>query len=909
MATGTIETAFGLTPLQEGMLYHSIREPGAGVYHSQYCVALSGPVQPDLLVQAWRRATERYPVLRTFFAWERRERPLQVVRSTVDLDFEHEDWRDASDVEARWAALLERDRARGIDLGVAPVMRWVLVALGAERWRLLWSVHHTVLDGWSGRMVLREVLADHERLRAGVDHPLPATIGFDHFVGWLETQLPSEAESFWRSALTGAHLPTPLPWDGGVSTQARLRTETFLDAAATDAVRTGAARLRVTPATLVVGAWALLLGRLSGRDDVVVGATVSERPAEIDGVEEAAGLYLSTLPLRVQCDAADAGGWLRALHGTLAQARARATPGLTRIQRWAEVPGRLFDSVIVYESFPTTLDRTDLGAVRIADEHLLEHSDLPLALLVFPGERLRLQLVHDPGRVSASAADALLQQTAGLLRALAGADADSTSALPTLEPGVAERRLAEWSGAAAPAPAVEDVVARVQRHVAAAPDAPALITSERTWSYDALDQAASAVADTLLRAGLAPGARVAVWAARAPETVIAELGVLKAGCAFLLCDPAAPPERTAHLLTYADAVWAGPEVPDTFAAPGRPRLTPTTGSASPRVERPVAPDTPAYVVFTSGSTGVPKGVVVERGHLAWSTGARSVCYPEPPARFLLLSPMSVDSSLAGIWWTLCAGGALVVPDARAEQDPERLTTTMAEAGVTHTLLVPSLWRELLAHADPAGLGSLRRVIVAGEACPASVVRAHRAALPGVPLHNEYGPSETTVWATVDELTGHAEGPVAIGRPVPGARAYVLDDSGVPVTPGAPGALVVGGEGVARGYLDGSAADQARFAPDPFRSGGRVYHTGDRVRFLPDGRLEFLGRLDDQIKVRGFRVEPAEIERILGRHPAVREAVVVLHRAVPAPDVDALVTALSSLPEAEREALLTGVERG
>jgi amino acid adenylation domain-containing protein len=326
--------------------------------------------------------------------------------------------------------------------------------------------------------------------------------------------------------------------------------------------------------------------------------------------------------------------------------------------------------------------------------------------------------------------------------------------------------------------------------------------------------------------------------------------------------------------------------------------------------RAIDPSAPAYIVFTSGSTGEPKGVVVGRGQLAISTAARDAYYPERPRAFLLLSSLVVDSAVAGIYWTLGTGGTLVLPAARAEQDVDALADLIAACAVSHTLLVPSLHRALLEDVeDPARLQSLRCVIVAGESCPADVVRRHHARLRGVALHNEYGPSEATVWATAGELT-HAEGSanhVTIGRPIPGAHVYLLGEDLRPVPLGAAGELCIGGAIVAHGYLGMPDETARRFITDPFATDGRLYRTGDRARFREDGSLDFLGRMDEQLKVRGFRVEPGEIERALELHPAVQAAAVALVPDPIAASPAALAEALAGLAPHDAEAILQTIE--
>lgn len=324
----------------------------------------------------------------------------------------------------------------------------------------------------------------------------------------------------------------------------------------------------------------------------------------------------------------------------------------------------------------------------------------------------------------------------------------------------------------------------------------------------------------------------------------------------------------------------------------------------------------AYVLHTSGSTGVPKGVIVSHHNLACSTVARAVAYSERPGVFLLLPSFAFDSCVAGIFWTLATGGTLALPPQRIEQDTHTLAAFIERHAVTHTLCLPSLWAAFLEHAPAARLHTLRTVIVAGEACPATLVRRHYDVLPGVSLWNEYGPTEATVWSTVYAVPrGFAGARVPIGSPIAGARVHVLEAGGEPAPVGVPGELYIGGEGVAEGYVDRPEESALRFVPDPFSesAGARLYRTGDRARWRDDGVLEFLGRVDQQVKVRGHRIEPGEIESVLRQHVGVRDGVVAVRAAHgrasrPGTDVDRLTKALSALPRTEAERVLEIVEQ-
>ena len=928
MTPATIEAAFPLTPLQEGMLYHTIRAPAAGVFHVQCSAVLDGVLDPASFTRAWELATSRHAAFRTFLAWEGRERPLQVVRSDVTLGMPVEDWQalPAAEQDERWQVLLTRDRARGFDLATAPLMRLVLVQVAPTRHRLLWSMHHALMDGWSALVVLDEVLRDYAILQRGSEPPLAVAPRFDRFVGWLEAQDRSRDEVFWRRTLSDFYAATPLPGGQSVGREvgSRKHARLALTAGATRELHSAAARHRVTVNTLLMGAWAVLLARHAGEDEVTLGVTVSERPAEIAEVARAAGLYLSTVPLRVppQNDAT-IGDWLRALQRGLGEARAHAAPGLAAIQRLAGASSGtpLFRSLVVFENFPEDAMRPFTSGTASADPSaqgvvlssatMSVPNDVPLVLLALPGERLSLDIVYDPAAVPAPVADRLPAQMAMLLADLGGDPARTVAELTLLDEAERALLVDTLSGASCVVPVARDVLDRFESQAKAHPESIAVQTETDAVSYASLDRHANRLAHRLAAEGIGPEALVGVLADRSAGAIAAMLAALKVGAAYVPFDPATPPARLQRMVGRLAAAFVAPQHAERL--PGSVHaITLDDAATYPETAPARAGDMAcaAYVIFTSGSTGEPKGVVVERGQLAASNGARDAYYPEAPRAFLLLSSLVVDSSVAGIFWTLTTGGTLVLPAPRAEQDIGTLARLIERTGATHTLLVPSLYRTLLEDADMRRLASLRCVIVAGEACPLDVVRRHHERLAAAALHNEYGPSEATVWATAGALVpdeDRGDPVVTIGRPVPGTRVYLLDTHRRLVPAGSAGELCIGGPLVARGYLARPDETAQRFIDDPFRPGERLYCTGDRARFLPDGRLEFLGRLDEQIKVRGFRVEPGEIERALAEHPAILEAAVALVPRAPDDAPEVLAATLATLPGDVAERLLLTVE--
>ncbi|MET0395456.1 MAG: non-ribosomal peptide synthase/polyketide synthase [Longimicrobiaceae bacterium] len=898
---GDVEDVYPLTPMQEGMHFHSLLAPGSGVYVGQFGYLLSGPLDVRALERAWQGAVARHEILRASFAWEGLPRPVQVVHREAELPFRVEDWRglDAAGRQARLERHLAADLAEGFDTRRAPLMRVALFRMEDDEHQLLWTHHHLVMDGWSLSLLFRDVLAAYAaHVRGEAPRAAPA-VRFREYVAWLERQDRGRAERFWRAALAGFDAPTPLPVPGtarsgeeGQGTAALLLSE---DRSA--ALQERARRWGVTPGTLVQGAWALLLARYAGADDVLFGATVSGRPADLPGAEEIVGLFINTLPVRVRLrPEAALGEWLARLQGEQAEAREHDYAPLVEVRKWSDVPPGepLFRSLVVFENYPVDreMDRKQGGVdgVRARSNLVRGRSNYPLSLVAQGASRLSLEIHHDRGRVDTEAAERLAGHLRVLLEGMATHPERRLAEVGLLDESERERVLAAWNATAAPRPTAP-VHEQFSAQAARTPDAVAVVFGDERLSYAALERRSGELAGRLRRLGVGPEARVGVCLERTPELVVAVLAVLRAGGAYVPLDPAHPAERLLALLDECGArvvVTAGAAASRLHGYAGAVvRLdTDAARAGGAPVEAPaaaVAPESLAYVIHTSGSTGRPKGVMVSHGslagYLAWI--GRTVL-DDGPGAIPLLSPPTFDASLKQLFHPLLRGEAVWILPGDVAADPAALLGALGGRGEVVVNCVPSLWSALLearAAAGGRGLEGVRRLLLGGEPVPAELVRATREACPGARIWNLYGPTEATANATAARL--EPGGRVSIGRPVDNVQAYVLDAELNPVPVGVPGELYVAGAGVARGYLGRPDLTAGAFLPGPSGApGSRMYRTGDRACWRADGELEYLGRADRQVKIRGFRIEPGEIEAALLAHPGVGEAVAVAREDPP-----------------------------
>ena len=908
MELENVEDIYPLSPAQAGMLFHTVSAPRSGVYVGQIRCLLYGDLDLKAFQAAWQAVLQRHPALRTAFLWDGLYRPLQVVRQHVELGWEVLDWSEITQEErtTKLEKMLAAQRRAGFDLSDAPLLRMLLVRLDATRHRLVWTCHHLLVDGWSAAIVLDEVLRLYLARIKSERSTLPVTAPYRDYIAWLQSLELEGAAVFWREYLQGFVSRTslrtpPVPVHAGQKPLHDV-VQTRIPTADSASLLQSARELRITLNTLLHGAWSLVLQRYSDESDVVFGTTVAGRPASLPGVEQTVGLFINTLPVRVSVNEDRVlGDWLVSLQENLLQVRQHEHTPLVRIQEWSDMPRgeALFDTLLVLENYPLRETSEDEPCqLKMVDLESLDQSNYPLAVLVIPAEALRLMLVYDPSMYSAETVTGILGHLQTILSAIPEHLHRPVRELPILSDAVKHKLLVVWNDTAAELPRGISVLDLISEQVVCAPKSAALAFADQRLTYCELDAASDRLARYLIGTGVQSGDRVAICLERGLDLIIGILASLKAGGVHVPLDPDYPSGRLEYMLRDAGATLV---LTSRKLAPGLSAFAvrqvllddvpiPPGDDGEPQALPTIDAEQPAYLIYTSGSTGNPKGVVVSHRNLLSSTLARHSYYQDRPSVFLLLSSVAFDSSVAGIFWTLTTGAELVVSEHRIEQDIGRLAACIAKQGVTHTLCLPSLYGLLLEHAAADLLKSLRTVVVAGEVVPARLVQLQRDRLPGVTLYNEYGPTEATVWCSVYDTRLHDSGaPVPIGKPVANARIFILDSGQRPVPPGIPGEIYVGGDGVARGYWNKPEVTTQKFVT--VKLGGveeRLYRTGDLARYLPDSNIEFLGRVDRQMKLRGYRIEPAEIESALLQHPGINEAVVLLAKeATSAPDVSML----------------------
>ncbi|MEO3972427.1 amino acid adenylation domain-containing protein [Streptomyces sp. CAU 1734] len=881
MTRSQVEDVWPLSPLQEGLLFHAAFDSdGPDVYQGQRLLDLDGPVDAGRLRASWEALVARHPVLRAGFRRRKSGEAVQVIARTAELPWRVEDLSglDEETAAARLAELTAEDRARRIDLVSPPLLRLLLVRLAEDRHRLVVTSHHLIMDGWSMPVLLHELT---EVYAAGGDAArLPRPSSYRDYLAWMSRQDKDAAREAWRSELSGTQEPTlVVPADPG-------RTPVLPESLIADIPEkltgelVGLARQHgLTVNTLIQGAWAMVLARLAGRTDVVFGATVAGRPAGLAGVESMIGMFINTLPVRVELD----GGQpvveaLKELQKRQSALIAHQHLGLAEIQRLGGA-GAVFDTLVVFENYPRPPEEPaapDAFTLRFAAGQETAH--YPLTLVAVPKDRMLFKLDYRPDLFDRSTAEAIFGRLVRVLEQLAADPRRPVGRVDAIPEAERTRVVDHWNATGAGTPG-ESVLELFARRAARTPDAVAVSDGERELTYAELDTASDRLARRLAGRGVRGGDRVAVVLERSAELLITLLAVGKAGAAYVPVDTAYPQERVSFLLKDCEPVVVVcsartraviPDgVPVGLVRVDDPSLPDGEGG---RLSFAVSGDDVAYVMYTSGSTGTPKGVAVPHGSVAalvgdagWGVG--------PGDAVLFHAPHAFDISLFEVWVPL-ASGARVVVAGEGAVDVAGVRGHVA-AGVTHVHITAGLFR-VLAEEAPDCFAGAREVLTGGDVVPVGAVERVRAACPEVRVRHLYGPTEASLCATwhVLEPGDGLTGALPVGRPLANRQVYVLDAFLQPVPPGVVGELYVAGAGLARGYPGRTGLTAGRFVASPFADGGRMYRTGDLARWTDEGELLFAGRADDQVKIRGFRVELGEVEAVLAARPGVRQAVVV-----------------------------------
>ena len=917
MNLDSIDNAFPLSAVQEGMLYHCLEASDNRVYVSHITFSIEGSLDLVRWKAAWLAVSLRHEALRTSFLWDGLDAPLQIVHKEIEQLWKVSDLRGLSvrGQDEALAVSLEQESLEGVDPCAEPLMRWSMHRTSNDCWHMVWSIHHLIADGWSTPLILQDVLAFYSD-----NPPTRPAPGYEKYIAWRSTRDNKVAGQWWREALSGARAtPMNLP-SAPYSTSRSIvnSVNAHLDTNTSLALKQYCQKSGVTLSTVVHAAWGFTVAAYADTNAPLFGSTISGRHPDLGNSEDIVGLFLTTVPLFLQLDSNETiEGFLKTLQIKLSTSQQHDGLSLTALTQWIDTTEAesAFESIVVIESHPNDLRVNDESNARernslsISNIRYSTHSNYPLALLAYPGATPEFKLVFDDLKYTIGTTQKILNCFLEQLKYLVSEQSlrvkDCLAYRELYPAGLPLEYRVEH-------PLVHQWVSSV---ASSRPDEIAVVCRGESMSYRELDNKSDQVAQLIQSSDASnQAAAIGLLIARSIAQIVGILGILKSGRYYVPLDAEAPIARTRELvemanlqyvLSVADAPLPEIEGVDVIKINNAWQL-PLSAISLPTQEA----SSLAYVMFTSGSTGVPKGVQVSHENLMSSVAARFQYYGDSPCNFLLLSAISFDSSVAGIYWALCSGGTLVLPEPGDEKDPQVLANIIEDQKVTHTLCLPSLYSVILDHTRSDQLSTLEMVIVAGEVCRSSLVRQHFSKLPETLMFNEYGPTEATVWCAVYQLGVDDFGVVPIGGPIPGTQIDIIDERGTYCPPGAIGEIVVSGPGVSRGYYrrDSIESNEKFSQHANATSASLSYRTGDLGYINEKGLLIYVGRKDRQIKIRGYRIEPAEIENTMMELDVVNEALVVVQQRKGSSHQDKeICDALMQLPREVAESLLLTAE--
>ncbi|MBP5968581.1 non-ribosomal peptide synthase/polyketide synthase [Pseudomonas iridis] len=893
IAPSRIEDIYPLSPMQEGMLFHTLSDNGSSLYVNQISLPVGG-LDVERFRKAWEAVIERQAILRTSFHWhDGLAKPLQVVQRQAALDLQVLDWRDRDASEADIAARAAEDRARGFELTHAPLQRVLLIRSTEDQYQMVWTSHHILMDGWSSSRLFGEVIQHYAKGEISAENGR-----YRDFIAWLQAQDQAARELFWKARLAPVNEATALsqaihprhvsdePGHNAIYSRWDMQQTGRLLQFCRD--------LRITPNTLIQGAWLLLLQRYTGKNTVTFGATVSGRPESLPNVGNMLGLFINTLPI-IQTLEPDQplADWLNRIQAYNLDIRDHSQVPLADVQRWSGLGGQaLFDSIIVFENYPIDDRLQEDNDTGLSFGKSIGHdvTNVPMDLAVMLGDELSIEYLYLRSHFSAEAVEGIRLTLENTLEAMMRAPYERLGNLQRLSLEQWQA-MQTWSAEPAAEHQSQLLPELISRHALSQPEAIAVQCAGLSLSYGELERRANRLAHCLIEHGAGPEVVIGVALPRSLEMVVSFLAVLKSGAAYVPLDIDYPPERLAYmiedsgmaLLLTQSSLRATLPAPEGLLRLELDHLDESRYGDDAPVRR-VLEQGLAYLVYTSGSTGRPKGVAVTQGPLSMHCQAIAKLY-EMDSRSCELHFMSFAFDGAHERWlsTLYSGGRLVVRDG-CLWTPEQTYQALHEYGVTIACFPPAYLKQLAEYAAASAIAPppVRIYCFGGDAVPDQTFEQVKAALRPEYFTNGYGPTETVVtpmlWKVpVSQQCEAAYAP--IGRAVGARSLYVLDEELNPLPPGFAGELYIGGYGVARGYHGRPDLTCERFVPNPFASGERLYRTGDLVRLRQDGVVDYVGRIDHQVKVRGFRIELGEVEASLRQLAQVNDALVIARDSV------------------------------
>ena len=892
-----IEDIYTLSPMQEGMLFHYLLDPGSNAYFEQKVLTLNGIVDVNSLELSFRDLVSSHDVFRTIFRHKNLKKPIQMVLSDPEVDFHYEDLyakmkKDGIDTYVR--NFKENDRAKKFDPVNGPLLRMALLKTGHDEFKLIWSNHHLLMDGWCLGLLWRELMGHYRKHQNREEVILPNEVKYSQYISWLESKNQESTRDFWQEYTQGFNTVTTLPTTGNTKDHASgsIAHTIKLDQDQSEKLKNISKAYEVTPFALIQCAWAILLGKYNCTNDVLFGTVVSGRPVEIPEVENMIGLFVNTVPMRVQFTKdMTIAALLTGIQQQSLDREGHEYLSLAEIQTTSELGKNLFDHIVVYENYPLSEeikrtdhndnDKDDEVEFKVSDIEVFEQTNYDFMLVINPGLNFEIKLQFLADKYHDSLMKSVLSQLEMILTQLVSSTVETVGEITILSEAEKGQIMTSLDRSDVLYPTDKTVLDIFLQQVRKSPDKVAIKYGEKEITYRALHDRVSLLTQCLISKGVRKGQIVGLLMDRSIETVVGMLGILGAGGAYLPIDVDYPSERIGYMASNSKCEFLvtsaafKDKVPDGVVPIYFEDIKAT---ATPSELQCIAePSDLCYIIYTSGTTGNPKGVMVTHQNvvrLFFNEDFQFAFGPEDV--WTMFHSHCFDFSVWEIYGALLFGGKLIIVPKSTSIDTKLFLKLLKTEGATVLNQTPSAFYNLIQQ-ELTGPGSslkLRYVIFGGEALNPGKLRKWYGKYPKTRLINMFGITETTVHVTYKEIGAYeiTDNVSNIGKPIPTLSAYIVDETGELLPQGAVGELYVGGAGVSNGYLGMEQLTNERFRKNPWGS-GKVYKTGDLARLLPSGDIEYIGRIDAQIQLRGFRIELGEIENALMSYPDIREAVV------------------------------------
>ncbi|MHA4262175.1 amino acid adenylation domain-containing protein [Bacillus cereus] len=880
--TGEIEKIYGMTPLQEGILFHKLFDKSATSYVLQTVLNIHKNLNMENMRTSLDILAGKYEVLRTKILTDRAERPLQVVVRDRPIELREINVYSLEEKEV----LKKADIARGFDLTEDSLLRLTVLRMGENQCTLLWTKHHIIMDGWCTSLLFRDFIKYYELINGGasrvqmeklLEAEKKQILPYSEYIRWFEKQNKKEALMYWNRLLEDYNsviTVPPLGIENNQEAESRLE-ELAVSGETTKAIEKMASQLNVTVSTVVEAAWGLLLQKYNGSRDVVFGKVVSGRNANLLGIDQAVGLFINTIPSRITSkDGQTVSELLKGMQAQAIKSMKYEYSSLTEMQSSSRIGNNLIQTLFVFENYYVDKSAYDgISGFNIELESEREEVNYDISMTAFIQGTLQLAVMYNSGKYALDEVRCLLVRMSTLLKIMAANPEMKLSDLNMVSEEEQQRILTVFNNTHTEYAQHHTAVERFEKHAEQTPEKTVIEYETGVLRYGEVNRKANALAWELISLGIQPNDRVAIMTTLEAETIIGILGVLKSGAAYVPIDPATPKERIEHILNdAAPKVILTREKTMETEVPFISMNLEDLGEKETNPACAVEKSDIAYVIYTSGTTGKPKGVAVTRGNLDHYLSYADQEYQKEACTTVLITSLSFDLSITSLYLPLISGGCLLLKGGDTE---ERLRAALKDNRVTFLKLTPSHLKMLETYADGVDVPNLETLIVGGEELTTDTAwKTQKLLGDSVKIHNEYGPTETTVGCCDYVYSSEKDKglSVGIGHPIANIQLYILNEMelcGV----GIPGELCIAGDGVAKGYLNQPELTAEKFIDNPYGE-GKLYRSGDLARWLPNGDIEYLGRIDEQVKIRGYRIELYEIESVLRNQPGILNAAVI-----------------------------------